>query len=106
MLPKSYMVKVLCVGEPVLPMRFNHPELARRFWNRVIKKQTWFDENKEHLIVLLLSTRYDVQGYSLVSIGTLNESLAHPREIFRPAVAMGCYAIIVLHNHPSGDPWP
>jgi DNA repair protein RadC len=100
------MVKVLRVGEPGPAMQIDAPQVAHRFWNRVITKQAWFDEGKEHVVVLLLSTRYDVQGYSLVSIGTLNESLAHPREIFRAAVASGSYGIAVMHNHPSGDPWP
>ena len=103
---QSYMFKVLRVGEPGPAMRIDAPEVARRFWDRVIRRQAWFDQDKEHLVVLLLSTRYDVQGYSLVSIGTLNESLAHPREIFRAAVAGGSYAIVLMHNHPSGDPWP
>ena len=42
----------------------------------------------------------------MVSIGSMNESIAHPREIFRPVVATGAYGIILLHNHPSGDPSP
>ena len=103
---QSYMLKVLRVGEPEQAMKVDTPGVARRYWERVIKKQTWFDENKEHLIVLLLSTRYNVEGYSLASIGTLNESIAHPRDIFRAAVASGCFAIVILHNHPSGDPSP
>jgi DNA repair protein RadC len=41
---------------------------------------------KEQLIVLLLNTRYNIDGYSLVSMGSINESIAHPREVFRPAV--------------------
>ena len=69
MLARSYMAKVLRVGEAVLPLKFNDPGLARRFWNRVIRKQIWFDENKEHVVVLLLSVQLDVEGYSLVSIG-------------------------------------
>lgn len=39
-------------------------------------------------------------------MGSLNESIAHPREIFRPAIAAAAYAVIVVHNHPSGDPAP
>ncbi len=100
------MLKVLRVGEPLPGVRINAPQTARGYWNRVIKKQTWFDESKEHLVVLLLSTRCDVEGYALASIGTLNESIAHPREIFRTAIAGGCYGIIVMHNHPSGDASP
>jgi DNA repair protein RadC len=103
---QSYMLKVLRVGEPEPSLRIITPEGARKYWNAVIKKQIWFDEAKEHLIVLLLSTKFDVEGYSLVSIGCLNESIAHPREIFRAAVAAGCGGIVILHNHPSGDPSP
>src|SRR6267143_1465810 len=102
----SYMVKVLRVGEPEVSMHIKTPGIARRYWESVVKRQPWFDESKETLVVLLLSTRYVIDGYSLVSIGTLNESFAHPREIFRAAVASGSFAIIVMHNHPSGDPRP
>jgi DNA repair protein RadC len=103
---QNYMVKVVRVGEPCPSMRLNAPDLAQRYWNRTIKKQDWFDESKEHLVVLLLSTQLCVEGYSLVAIGSLNESIAHPREIFRAAVAGGAYGIIVIHNHPSGYPEP
>lgn len=103
---RSYMLKVLRVGEPEPSMRIDTPALAKRYWNNVIREQPWFDEGKEHIIVLLLSTKFEVEGYSLVSIGSLSESVAHPREIFRAAVANGNYAIIILHNHPSGDPRP
>jgi len=41
-----------------------------------------------------------------VSVGSMNESIAHPREIFRPAITYSAYAVIVVHNHPSGDPSP
>ena len=39
-------------------------------------------------------------------MGSLNESVAHPREIFRPAIAHSAYAVVLVHNHPSGDPTP
>lgn len=51
----------------------------------------------------MLDTKYRSTGYSLVSVGSLNESIAHPREIYRAAVVAGAYAIILMHNHPSGD---
>lgn len=103
---KSYMVKVLRVGEPEVSMKVDAPELAARYWNETVAKREWFDAEKEQLVVLLLSTRYNLQGFQLVSMGSVNESIAHPREIFRAAVAGGAYAIIVMHNHPSGDPSP
>ena len=61
---------------------------------------------KESLRVLLLDTRYQLIRVEEISLGTMNESLAHPREIFRPALVHSAYAVIVAHNHPSGDPTP
>lgn len=61
---------------------------------------------KESLRVILLDTRYHLLRVEEISVGTLNESIAHPREIFRPALIYSAYAIIVVHNHPSGDPSP
>lgn len=60
----------------------------------------------ESLRVLLLDTRHGLLEEREISQGNLNESIAHPREIFRPAIAKGAYAIAVAHNHPSGDPTP
>jgi DNA repair protein RadC len=60
----------------------------------------------ESLRVLLLDTRHGLLEEIEISRGSLNESIAHPREIFRPAIAKVAYAIAVVHNHPSGDPSP
>lgn len=62
--------------------------------------------SRESLRVVLLDTRYRLIRVEEVSLGSLNESLAHPREIFRPALIYSAYAIIAVHNHPSGDPAP
>lgn len=61
---------------------------------------------KESLRVILLDTRYHLIRIQEVSTGSVNESIAHPREIFHPAVASSAYAVIVVHNHPSGDASP
>jgi DNA repair protein RadC len=61
---------------------------------------------KESLRVILLDTRYHLIRIEQVSLGTGNESIAHPREIFHPAVVSSAYAVIVVHNHPSGDASP
>jgi len=60
----------------------------------------------ESLRVILLDTRYRLLHIEEVSLGSLNESIAHPREIFRPALTYSAYAVIVVHNHPSGDSSP
>ncbi|MBA3386105.1 MAG: DNA repair protein RadC [Chthoniobacterales bacterium] len=62
--------------------------------------------HKESLRVLLLDTRYRLLRTEQISLGSVNESIAHPREVFRPAIVASAYAIIVVHNHPSGDPSP
>lgn len=61
---------------------------------------------RESLRVVLLDTRHHLLHEEEVSLGTINESLAHPREILRPAISHGAYAFILVHNHPSGDPSP
>ena len=61
---------------------------------------------KESLRVILLDTRYHLIRTQEVSLGSGNESIAHPREIFHPAVVSSAYAVIVVHNHPSGDASP
>jgi DNA repair protein RadC len=60
----------------------------------------------ESLRVVLLDTRYCMLRIEEISQGTLSESLAHPREVFRPALLYSAYALIIAHNHPSGDPSP
>lgn len=62
--------------------------------------------NKESLRVILLDTRYHLIDVEQVSLGSLNECTAHPREIFKPAITRSAFAVIVVHNHPSGDPSP
>ncbi len=61
---------------------------------------------KESLRVVLLDTKLHLICVEQISLGSLNESIAHPREIFRPALIYAAYAVIVVHNHPSGDPTP
>lgn len=61
---------------------------------------------KEHFLAVLLNTRHLPIRVEVVSIGSLNASIVHPREVFRPAIQEGAASIILAHNHPSGDPTP
>jgi DNA repair protein RadC len=63
-------------------------------------------ESREHFHVLYLDTRRRLISSTTVSIGTLEASLVHPREVFRPAFEQSASSILVAHNHPSGDPEP
>jgi len=63
-------------------------------------------ETKEHFAVMLLNTKNHVLSVHVVSIGSLSASIVHPREVFREAIQNAAASIILLHNHPSGDPSP
>ena len=60
----------------------------------------------EHFGVMLLDTKHRVLKTTLISVGTLDASIVHPREVFREATVAGAFGIILFHNHPSGDPKP
>ena len=64
------------------------------------------DRDKEHFFVIHLNTRNKVKVFELVSLGTINASLVHPREVYTRAVAIRSASIIIAHNHPSGDSEP
>lgn len=64
------------------------------------------DANKEHFLALALNTRNRVIGWHHVSTGSINMSVAHPREIFAPMLRLDAVSIIVCHNHPSDEVTP
>jgi len=59
---------------------------------------------KEHFICMFLNARHQVTGYQIVSVGTAVAALVHPREVFQLAILQNASAIVIAHNHPSGDP--
>jgi len=59
--------------------------------------------DREHCVVVLLDARHTVIGLNTVSIGTVSASLVHPREVFKPAILANASAVILAHNHPSGE---
>ncbi|WNR45843.1 RadC family protein [Paenibacillus roseipurpureus] len=61
---------------------------------------------KEHFVCLFLNTKNHVVGQETLSMGSLNASIVHPREVFRAAIKRSSASIICVHNHPSGDPTP
>jgi len=64
------------------------------------------DKKQEEFWVLMLNTQNNIIGEHMVSKGILDKSIAHPREIFNPAIKNSASKIILIHNHPSGDPKP
>jgi DNA repair protein RadC len=63
-------------------------------------------KKKEHFLLLCLDTRNRLINYKPVSVGSLDTSVVHPREVFKEAIASSAASVIFAHNHPSGDPEP
>lgn len=63
-------------------------------------------EEREHFEIILLDTKNHILGLRDISTGSLSASIVHPREVFLAAIRGGCASIILVHNHPSGDPAP
>jgi DNA repair protein RadC len=64
------------------------------------------DARHERFLLLLLDGRHRLLREVVISQGTLTASLVHPREVFRPALREAAAAVVLVHNHPSGDPTP
>ena len=62
--------------------------------------------DRESLRIILLDTKHHLIRIEEISLGSLNETMAHPREILRPAIINAAFAFVLVHNHPSGDPDP
>ena len=77
---------------------------AKDFFGTYWREQPGNDQ--ERFVVACLDTQHRIQSVVVASIGTLDASLIHPREVFKPAILEGSSAIILSHNHPSGDPTP
>lgn len=82
------------------------PDKVAEYYNSSIRGKFPHNESVESFVVLYLNTRRRVIGHSIVSTGTLDTLLVHPREVFRNAIVANSAAIILVHNHPSGDPTP
>jgi len=64
------------------------------------------NKKQEHFSILMLNTQNNIIKKEPLTIGILNASVIHPREVFKPAIKNSCNKIILVHNHPSGDPTP
>ncbi|HEY8900584.1 MAG TPA: JAB domain-containing protein [Chthoniobacterales bacterium] len=98
------------IGEPSLAhygaarTPLNEPQEAAKFWRDIVSPEPSFEADKEHLVAVLVDTKLRPTGYHIISVGSLNEAIAHPREIMRAAVVASAYGLVLMHNHPSGDP--
>jgi len=84
-------------------VRITSPGDAVRLCREMLSAEDALDRDKEHFYVLHLNARRRVRMIEVVSVGMLTASVVHPREMFRRAISQGSYAIIIAHNHPSGE---
>ena len=105
--PKEW--KVVALRECPTPERLQFcdtPDKAAEYWRMHIAASPQFNPDCECMVVVFLNTRRRVKGHQLLSIGTLDTILVHPREVFRTAVVGSASALVLMHNHPSGEPQP
>lgn len=82
-------------------IKLNRPENIYEFFkNKLIHLK------QENLIAVFLDNKNKLIAYKTIFIGTINMSISHPREIFKEAIKNSCVYIVLVHNHPSGDPTP
>ena len=105
--PKEF--KVTALRECPVPEQMqvcDTPEKAAEYWRLHITTSPHFNPECECFVILLLNTRSRVKGHQLLTIGTMDTMLVHPREVFRTAIISAAAAVLLMHNHPSGEPQP
>jgi hypothetical protein len=93
--------KILTLRETVPPSALSNgdtPELIAEYYRKQIETDLRYTPEVETFQVIILSTRRKIQGHFLVSTGTLDTILVHPREVFRPAIVANAAAIVLVHN--------
>lgn len=100
--------KVVPVGvEAALPAYpIDTPEACARYWHEQVATSWSHDPEVEWVVVITLNTRLFPKGHQVIAQGTVNETTLHPREVFRAAIVASGFCVVLMHNHPSGDPSP
>ena len=82
------------------------PERVFEYWKANIPQADWYDPSKEAFVVLILNVRRHIIGHNLVALGCVDSVAVHAREVFRPVIVAAGHAVILTHNHPSGNSSP
>lgn len=111
-IPLSYQPKewkVVALRECLTPEQMqlcDTPEKAAAYWRRHIPTHPHFNPECECFVVLNLNVRRRVKGHHLVATGTLDSVIVHPRDVFRTSIVGAAHAVVLMHNHPSGEASP
>lgn len=101
--------KVVALRECPLPAEMSlcdTPDKAADYWRAHVQTDPRFNADVETMVVLLVNTRRRVKGHVIIATGTLDTILCHAREVYRAAIIAGAAAVILMHNHPSGESSP
>ena len=107
--PQPCEYKVVALRECPTPTELvlcDEPSKCAAYWRKHIEPHPYFNSECECFVALILNTRRRVKGHYLISLGTQDTILVHPREVFRLALITAANAIVLMHNHPSGDATP
>jgi DNA repair protein RadC len=96
----SEIARRLVNSAPIASSKINSPADAVRLCNELQ------DKEKEYLVALYVNSRHAMIKKQVLSIGNLNTNIVDPREIFKHALRCNAYGVVLLHNHPSGEPEP
>ena len=106
---QPYEYKVVALRECPTPESLqmcDTPQKAADYWRMHVASNPYFNPECECFTVLLLNTRRRVKAHQLVSMGTHDTILVHPLTVFRLAVVTSAAALVLMHNHPSGESTP
>lgn len=90
--------RVLSQSKWLFDKKITSPSMIAEYFIPILR-----DESKERFLVISLNFSNQVIKYDVISIGTLNSSLVHPREVFKVAIENNAASVILMHNHPSGN---
>ncbi len=105
--PREY--KVVALRDCPVPetlMSCVTPIDASTYWRLCIATTPQFESERESFVTLLLTTRRRIKGHHVVATGVMDTVNVHAREVFRTAIVAAAHSVVLMHNHPGGDPSP
>lgn len=100
-------VKLVVIGKPIAADGPSHIiSTPDNVWELPVLRELMNEADREIFVCLHLSTKNRLISWEMVSIGSLNASIVHPRELFKGAILANAASVVVAHNHPSGDATP
>jgi DNA repair protein RadC len=100
-LAAAFELGIRVAREQMQDISLDTPELIHDFYGPQLRHLS-----QEQVVVVVVDTRLRHMGTTVISVGTVSEASAHPREVIRPVITRGAYGFVLIHNHPSGDPSP